>query len=206
MTPQPGDIMISNNLKSFFKGGALAILIRFFTKQTFPKGKPSSHSAVITNPLFGVPCVHEAGPVIQMVPWRKYYELDPSQDYRLYRIKPGVIDCQDAMIQKALAVCHLLYSGVIYGALQLVWFVWRWVNEKIGRDVRHEKNWMTDGVICSELVYWFLVYLGPVMGDLFKAWNADTIQPGDIEGIILSRPDLFELIAEKKQGVITLGG
>ena len=66
--------------------------------------------------------------------------------------------------------------------------------------MRKETNWMSQGVICSELCYYWLTYLG--LGELVKDFNPDTIQAQDLFEIVQSRPDVFELVESKEWGEI----
>lgn len=61
-------------------------------------------------------------------------------------------------------------------------------------DVTHQKNWMTEGVICSELVWHFLDRLGPKFSEAVKHLNPDTTNAEDILKVVRSRSDLFKPI------------
>jgi hypothetical protein len=170
-----GLIGFSSNSKGIFPA-----LVRFFTKSKF------SHTFIITTPVFGVPSVHEASDVVQIVPFDKFYNKS-SETYALYKINNTTY----RQINDALTTCHLEYSGVRYGYLQLLWFVYRWCMELFGKDVTHKKNWMSNGVICSELVYEYLLLVNPEFKTLLSKFNPDTVQAQDILSIVESRPDLF---------------
>lgn len=188
MKAKRGDIGLSNNLKGFFPAA-----IRFFT------GSHISHSFLVGDSWLGHRAVIEAGNLVQVVPWKKFYVDKPTEEYWVYRIHDGKVKEQDMVI--ALSRCFNNYAGKTYGYLQLLWFIWRWAASKFGMDVRRCRNWLPGGVICSELVYWYLFYLGGEFRKLIEPFTSNTIQAHDIYEIIQSRPDLFYLVEEKTKDV-----
>jgi hypothetical protein len=185
MSISPGMIFLSNNKKGFFPAA-----IRFFTSSKI------SHSGLGFFPFGNNPSVIEAGSLVQVVPFAKHYKLDESKQYWAYQLIK--VKSTNEMNQ-SLNKLFYQFAGVQYGYLQLIWFMYRWINEKIfRRDVRHQKNWLSDGVICSELCWHYLNNFGGEYAELVSGFNPDTIQAQDIWNLILSRPDLFRL-AEKKE-------
>jgi hypothetical protein len=183
---RPGMIFFSNNKKTLF-----AKLIRFFTHSKI------SHSGLITFDLNGIPACQEETMLVQVVPWANYDKSTVDDYYLVYKIKDGLVSEADK--QKALRYCFTEYAGVQYGYLQILWFVWRWFAEKVLRkDVTHKKNWFTDGVVCSELVYVYLLQLGIISGALAK-FNSDTVQAEDLLQIVKSNPEIFEKVIEKQK-------
>lgn len=181
-----GDIGFSSSYGTGFRR-FLSNSIRFFTKSKF------SHVLMITDDVEKIEAVQEADIIVQVVPFDRNYRKCETEKYRMYRPSAPEVDKV-----RAAKRCFMEFAGVTYGKLQLIWFVYRWFNENLfKRDVRHQKNWMADGVICSELVYWYLWYLGDPYQNLLKPWNPDTIQAQDILTIVEANPELFELIEEK---------
>ncbi len=181
-----GDIGFSSNLRGGL-GGFFASAIRFFTKSKY------SHTLMISDDTLGAEAVQEAGVIVQVVPFDKYYRHCDKEIYKMYRPKAP----EEVKAQSAKKV-FVEFAGVTYGKLQLIWFIYRAVMENVfKKDVRSQKNWMTDGVICSELVYWYLWNLGEPYQSLLKPWNPDTIQAQDILNIVEANPDLFELVEAK---------
>lgn len=176
----PGDIGYSNDNSWWFPA-----LIRFFTKSSI------SHSFVICKPFCGEESVQEAEEVIQVVPFNKYYR-EGTQQYWIYHIK----NIDQSIKDTALDSVYKEFAGSKYGYLQCIWFIYRWFFGLFGKDVRHEKNWMTDGVICSELQCYYLIYIG--LGELVKDFNPDTIQAQDLLSIIQQHPEIFELVEVKE--------
>lgn len=182
---KPGMIGFSNNKK-----GLLPKLIRWFTDSEI------SHAFIMTDNIADEPTVQEAALLVQIVPLEKYYVKDDTQSYWLYEVHHDY--ASELTMYESRKKCFNEFAGVKYGKLQLVWFPWRWFNEKVlRRDIRKSKNWMTDGVICSELQYWYLYNLGPTFQDLLKDYNPDTIQAEDLRRIVSKNPKIFKLVESK---------
>lgn len=180
----PGMIGFSNNKTSFF-----GKLIRFFTRSNI------THSFLISFPNVGQVQFIEASKTVNEGSFEVNYVKDTGTSYIIYKIKDEWIS-SPFQINIALEKCRKEFLGVSYGYLQLLWFPYRWLMEKLGKDVRHENNWLSQGVICSELVYYFLVNVG--LGHLVLDFNPDTIQAQDILSIIEARQDIFELVETKE--------
>jgi len=180
-----GDVGFSSNHEKGLSG-LLSSLIRFFTKSKF------SHTFMMTEDIQGVEAVQEAGSIVQIVPFNSHYRNNSTQGYVVFRPKAS-----DEAKAKSTKECFEEFAGVTYGRLQLLWFVYRAVAEFFGKDVRKNKNWMSDGVICSELVYYYLCGLGEEYQELLKDFNPDTIQAQDILTIVQNNPQLFEMIEIK---------
>ena len=61
-----------------------------------------------------------------------------------------------------------------------------------------KKNWSSDGIFCSELVFDYLYQLGGEYRDLLKDFTPDTASPQDLYNLVLSRPDLFQFIVKRE--------
>lgn len=176
---KPGMIGFSNN-----RVGLLPKLIRYFThKEGY---QDLSHTFVITGSVFNEVSLQEANELISVMPFNKSYRDNTHMQYWLYEVVAS-----DEAKKEALSKVYVEFAGTIYGFFQNIWFVYRWLAEKFGCDVKKQKNWMTDGVICSELVYWYLYYLGPEFQALLKDFNPDTIMPIDLLVIVKANPNLF---------------
>ena len=95
------------------------------------------------------------------------------------------------------------FLGQNYGYAQLIWFVYRWIMEKFGKDVRRDTNWFANGEICSESVYLYLQDLATIEPDLKRSlnqFNQNTCDVGDIMNILQHYPDLFKMIYKKING------
>lgn len=175
-----GDILLTKNDFSF-----LGKAIQYFTKSDF------THNCMVFSPILGVESVIEAGKSVQVVPFRRNYIDNPKESWQIWRIK-GVAQSR---IQSSLISIYWQYSGNVYGYLQLLWFVWRWANELIGRDIRSQKAWFPGGQICSELLWHYLMRLGVhEITEAIKNWNAESVHVEDFHKLFLSMPQYFERI------------
>ncbi|MGB2960620.1 MAG: hypothetical protein WBD30_17205 [Bacteroidota bacterium] len=181
----PGMIGFSNNKE----GGRI---IRFFTRSRI------SHTFVFTFTLKGIPAVQEASASVQIVPFLSRYHGNPSYSYEVYEVTAGSVTEED--VESTLSRIFEEFAGVKYGWLQTLWFPYRWFLEAVlgRRDVHRKKNWFTHGVICSELLFWYLKYLDPLFSTLLKEYDADTIQPGDLLEVVKAHPEYFRLVASQE--------
>jgi hypothetical protein len=182
-----GDIGISTDKNT------LSRLIRFFTRSKV------SHTFLIQQPIGGNVVAQEAALVVQCVPFEAWYVNSPVREYVLYRPK----NIEDAFIKEALDKSFIDYAGQQYGWLQCLWFSWRWFAGIFGIDVRKETNWYPDGVLCTEIIYDYLINLGPQFAVTMVGVNKDTVDAQDILTAFQMRPDLFELVEEKNLGIAT---
>lgn len=180
-----GMVGFSNNRISL-----LGKLIRFFTDSRI------SHTFITTFEQNGEVMIEEASTVVWEGTFRQSYRESEDSDYYLFKIKDGFVT--QAEMDASLKYCHDNFLGDTYGKLQLLYFPYRWFMETFfNKDVRHEKNWFTVGVICSELVYWYLYNLGPRFQGMLESYNPDTIQAQDIFLIVQTNPDVFEFVEKK---------
>ena len=167
---KPGDIIIVNN----WDGNFLSKAIQFFTKSW-------SHTALGFFPIHRNPLplqsVFEANLTIEITDWEKVYD-DLNYDLRVYRWT------RTLPVESVLWELFDKYNGATYGWWQLVYFVWRWVVEKLHLPQRWaRKNFFPNREICTEIVYDFLVLLNDSVINvaLHKLdRNQNTVHPGDI--------------------------
>lgn len=165
-----GDIIIVNN----WNGSFLSKLIRFFTNSW-------SHTAIgffdlPRNPL-PVQTIFEANLTTGITDWAKLFD-DIDYDLRVYRWT------QPVEIERICWELYDSYNGNIYGWWQLLYFVWRWIVEKLHLPQRFaRKNFFPNQEICTELIY---VALAKLQNDKVNAVLAkinrdqNTVHPGDI--------------------------
>lgn len=170
MNIKPGDIIVVNNRD----GNFLSSAIRFFTNSW-------SHTAIgffdMSRDPFPVQTIFEANLTTGITDWQKTFS-DMHCDLRIYRWT------KELGIEK---ICWKLfddYNGNIYGASQLVYFIWRWVVEKLHLPYRWaKKNPFPNKEICTEIIY---VAFAKLENDTVNAalvqLNRDqnTVHPGDI--------------------------
>jgi hypothetical protein len=179
----PGCVGLSNS-----KSGAFPALVRFFT------GSKYSHTFLTTFSFKSTSSVQEASSTVQVVPLDRHYRNEPKEQYWLYECTQA----SESEKEKALEYCFREFAGVKYGTLQLLWFVYARFAKFVGYDVSRRTNWFTDGLICSELVYWYLFNLNDSYRNLLRHSFADTIQAQDIADIIGANPSHFHLIESKE--------
>lgn len=187
--------------------------VKFFT------GSKWSHGFITTFPQEGRFTVLEASRTVQRVPLSDY-QNDPNTLYEIYAPKGTTY----AAITAALHQIEGGYLGVRYGYLQLLFFMWRWLNKKIfGRSIGREANWFPEGKICSEVQF---DYMGALADEtrtenfpslefgvaavdfhVFRVYareygfTENTVAPEDLYLIVKDHPELFEFI----EGNITKG-
>lgn len=165
------------------KTGWFSTLIRFFTKSKI------SHSFVMYYKQAGQRSVIEADIAVLTMNFDKHFKNDHT-DYIIF----DCIGTNPILEKDALNSCFVEFAGTTYGFSQCIWFMYRWLAEVFKIDVTHQKNWMTEGVICSELVWHFLDRLGPKFSEAVAHLNPDTTNAEDILKVVRSRPDLFKPI------------
>jgi len=120
----------------------------WFTKiQRFVTGKNVSHSFLILDEYYGDYQMLDARLSVTLCP----FELinNDGNDIWLYKI-----DISEKNSNKIKETFFNEYIGQTYGFSQLIWFIWRRLMELIfKKDMRNKKNWFSEGILCSELVW-----------------------------------------------------
>lgn len=178
-----GDVALSGQRSEGFYPKA----VKFFTKSNW------SHCFFIMNDVANKRTVLEADLKIQVVPFEKEYVEKEKDYYIIYR----PIKATEEEKVKAADKIYLEYAGEIYGFMQIPWFVWDAFCDLIGWN--SGKNWFPHGAICSEVLYDYLICLNDTYKQAFKHLNdKNRVSPEDIAKVIISRPDLFEFVLERK--------
>jgi len=79
-----------------------------------------------------------------------------------------------------------------YGILGLPWFLWRRINELVGRDIRSKPRFftfVTKGTVCSEMNWYILDRVSMLtmlhyIHDMIKPWLPDNFHSGDNKGVL----------------------
>ena len=184
MILKAGDIIIYNATK----GGLFSSLQRFFTRMDF------THTSVVFNRIIGLDSVIEANETVAITPFQRTL-ADTATEFWVFRIK----DVSDDLKQEALQYIYNKLSGKLYGFLQLLYFVRRWIWETkwfkflfgwiprfLGKpdDVRIWNNWFVKGTICSELKWHYDYFIAERIEDndwlnTLKEWNSNNFHSGD---------------------------
>jgi hypothetical protein len=150
---------------------------------------------VVGQPFYGIGTVIESSLLVQVVPFVRNYKTNPNEGYEIYSCTAA--STQD--ISRATAWVFHNLSGKSYGHLQLLWFVWRWLWEKLFKKTP-KGNWLPAGVVCSELNWHFLDQLGGKYAELVSDLDPNTTHCEDLYKRVKASPHLFLLIDEKELG------
>jgi hypothetical protein len=175
-----GNVVLANS-----KGELLASVIKWITGSTW------SHSLFTLPNCCGREMAIEAASIgVSCLPFDTGYRLNNSQGYRVYRVKVAQ-EVMDVAIAKSLDDLE-----TFYGYLDLPWFVWRAVNRLFGRDIKNQDNWAYNNKICSQLVVDYLIGCG--LQHIFNGYGRNAICPQDLQVIMDSHPEHFDLIETKE--------
>jgi hypothetical protein len=187
-----GSIVLLNNDNGNFVSRA----VRFFTNSTI------SHTDFTMGRIVEEEATLSAEPLISVLPLVTYFH-DEGFEFKVYEIQ-GV---PEVVLDKWVTGMFLDYAGTTYGFLQLLWFIYRWAMEKLGKDVRKGKNWFPQNKVCSEMVYNLMLKVGLYYrSDLKKKldeWNENTVTPEDIKRVVEAFPAIFKLKLKCNRGTIT---
>ena len=156
--------------------------IKWFTNS------PYSHSLVTFPPLFGNNmCIEASGNGVTMQSFDNVYWNNPSQGCDVYELTTISQEKRDAA---AAALINELDAS--YGFLEYPFFMWRRLNELVGRDIKSHDNWSQNGIICSWLCVQYITNCG--LGYLFEGYGKCSVSPKDLRNIFDANPDLFKKI------------
>ncbi len=167
----------------------------FETAQRFFTGMLYTHAAIGFGEVTGYESVFEALFAIAITPFERTRN-NTDIDFEVWSLKGVPREHIDAAIHNA----YLRFAGEEYGFFQILWFIYRWLNAKLGRDVRKEGNWFPDHLICSEVVYKFLWDVSadaPSLRTKLNEWNSNSFHAGDVHTVCTALPDVFELIERR---------
>lgn len=172
-----GDIAFSHPRKMGFYSKA----VRYLTKSNW------SHCFIGIADFYDAPAVLESDLKCQVVDFYSEYVTKNKDVYEIWR----PIKASQELIRISTKQCYLNYAGETYGFLQIPWFAVRSILKWL--KINHlSKNWFPDGIICSELVIEYLLFLDPEYYEAFKGLTPNETSPEDIYQIVINRPDLFE--------------
>lgn len=184
-----GMIYVFNNQD---KSSIYSRLQHFFTKM------PYSHTAIGAGDIMGDKHVLSSDHLCFLQPIETYIKSGKITQ-EVFKFKKASYVKTAPIIKKL----HLQYSGTTYGYVQILWFAYRWLMEKLGKDVRKHHNWFaTRTVICSELSFLYLHELADMcqltdLKDKLNEWHKDNVHVGDIRNIITCFPQYFDLVSNE---------
>lgn len=182
---EEGDIVILNRIK----GGFFSTAQRFFTRHKL------THTAIGIGLVRGELSVLSSDELTAVIPCSNYY-AEPNTDIYVYRYRRrGSIDTKSI-----IDYLYKEYAGAYYDFLQVFWFVYRWLAEKLHINVKRQHNPLSGGKrrpICSELVFYYLEHLAKydirIQSKLYE-FTAQTTNVADIQEILDALPSLFECV------------
>lgn len=186
------------------KNSFISKAIKFFTGKLAKKYnvKSYTHSMYIIGDVLKVESVLSAELAISVMPLDAFRTKDYSFD--VYKVNDHLTMSE---IDEILREIYVKTAGKDYGFLQLLWFVYRWLMELFGFDVRKQKNWFPNGDVCSENTYRYLYnrlkrnfcdsrtltdYLIKQTTKQMEEWNENTFHPIDLAYVMKKEHSLFE--------------
>lgn len=170
-----GNIVLANT-----KSGFVPSAIRWMTNSNF------SHSLITVPDTIGTPmCIEAAENGVDFTRFDKNYRDNLEQDYEVWTLKI------DQPIKDAAIVSILNDLEMSYGYLEFFFFGWRKLCTLLGKDVKNQKNWINQGMICSQLCVAYLKSCG--LEHVLDGYGEGSVAPGDLHNIFTAHPDVFEL-------------
>lgn len=181
MIPQCGDIGISNRPTGWYPRS-----VRFFTRSKW------SHTFILAPNYLEKVVALEADLKVQLVEFEKEYIEKEADSWLIFR--PIAASLSERTYAAAETFRH--YNGQTYGFLQILGMAIRITLRWIGIS-KNMRNLFPSGVICSELDLYYLQNLNEEYAKAFSHLTLDETSPDDIYKVIISRPDLFQLVASR---------
>lgn len=177
-----GDIAFSKPINPGFYSKS----VMYFTNSNW------SHCFLICPEYLETLMVIEADVEVQLVSFKQEY-ID-KQDDIYYIFRPIAATEEEKILACKKTILEM--SGKTYGFLQIPWFAIRETLKKLTGLVL-TKNINTSGIICSELVIYYLKSLNSKYNELFKDLKIDETSPEDIFRIV-ENSELFEKVLIKQ--------
>lgn len=119
------------------------------------------------------------------------YDNDPNYYYQIYNFNIPQNEIDQNLNE---VVCE--YQGDTYGFFQLLGF-WIWYKLQEWFNIKLKKNPIGFWTVCSELDAIYLKLFQKYVPET-SSWDKDLIVPEHIYRLLRSRPDIFQLVHEKK--------
>ena len=149
-----------------------------------------SHTFITVPPISGrLICFEAVGGGVEAVPFDIGYEQDDSEEYIIYSLQVSN-EIKDQAISEIMNTLERPYGYTDY-----LWFIWRWICKKFGKDIKKDNNWVKGGIVCSELVTDYLKACG--LSHLFEGYGDGSVVPQDIYDIVKQNPQYFVEVSRK---------
>lgn len=188
-------------LKGFNK--LFDILQNFFTKM------PQTHASILLDKVEGTNMWYE-------------YEATTTVRISLYSYNEHSeiyeIIAPTSLMKKIFISLYHENNGKVYNILQTLYFAWRWFFELFGfRTTKWFNPFGMFGLICSELVYLYLMEIATTMSkvnrkntawkevvEYLNNWNQDTFHAGDVWRVIkfMERRNLVRQISDESHSIL----
>ena len=175
--------MYGNIVLASTKSGFIPNAIKSFTGSVF------SHSFVTIPDILGVPmCIEAAEGGVDTTRFDTGYADNLNEGYQVWNIKVS----QEIKDRAIVSILNDL--EVSYGFLSYPWFMWRKLNSLLGRDIKAQNNWSSQGMFCSQLCVEYLKACG--LEYVLVGYGEGSIAPQDLQNIFKAHPEVFELEEE----------
>jgi hypothetical protein len=180
--------MYGNIVLASTKGQFLPNAIKWFTKSVF------SHSLVTVPDVLGVPmCIEAAETGVDFTRFDTGYIDNQDQGYEVWNIKI------DQEIKDNAIISILSDLEISYGFFDYPFFIWRSICLLFGKDIKSQNNWISQGMICSQLC---VSYLNACeLSYIFAGYGSGSVTPQDLQNIFKIHPELFEKTASVRLAV-----
>jgi hypothetical protein len=171
--------MYGNIVLASTKGQFIPNAIKWFTNSQF------SHSLVTVPNVLGVSmCIEAVEGGVDFARFDNGYENNQDQGYEIWNVKV------DQAVKDKAIVSILNDLEIGYGFLEYAFFICRRFCLLFGIDIKNQNNWISQGMICSQLCVAYLKACG--LDRLFIHYGNGAVAPQDLQDIFKANPDLFE--------------
>jgi hypothetical protein len=137
--------------------------------------------------MLGIPlCIEAAEGGVDATRFDTGYVNNLDEGYQVWNIKI------DQKIKDAGIISISNDLEISYGFLEFFYFLARKFFLFFGRDIKAQNNWVTSGMICSQLCVDYLKACG--LTNVLVGYGNGSIAPQDLQDIFKAHPENFELI------------
>jgi len=183
MIVQAGDIAFSGKRSNSF----YSRVVMWATKSKW------SHCFPIIGEAMGELSVLEADLDVTMVSFQQMYVNQDKDYYDIYR----PIKSSPEAIAAAGKSLYINLAEESYGFLQPLWFLLKMLLQRANIKLKG-KNWFASGIVCSGVLYDYLIALGGEYAQLVSDTGVNNCTPEELYQKVLTRNDLFVLIGSRK--------
>ena len=116
-----------------------------------------------------------------------FHKLEEPDYIKVY----DIIASQEDKDRAALET-YKEYSGCRYGYESYIWFIYRWIMRKFGKEPNKIWKFVSNGVTCTELTCYYLSKINSQFATLFEGKDINTYSPEELQQLINQNSELFE--------------